>query len=1034
MALKAAQSAASLLPNSALAHRQLRQLCVLGKDIDGALAALEIELRHAKTEERAELLALRVNLHLHGQQDAVSLELALSELQEAKPNDPRPPLYQLVQQLGFGVHAPDPLSDSGPIVGGIARATEQVRRFRAALTSTATGDSSELPASPSLLFHRAQVALSSPDAPGATQALLALAQIPALTLSAKWLAAAFTSAQAGAGSAHLALLKELSAPSGDGIAERAVVREALQAGDDEQVRSVLQAAPEGAFSDLERLTLGALMFAPAQIPSAWIEPLNASEQSPLRNALRAVLGLKLPEGDTSASERLGRLLASGATLTPEELEAVTRERPWIAMLLVLEQDQKANNRSEVVRGLLQWAEQPGFALLNYFAALLCELEANPQRAVSICQKMLALDPGFEPASRMLKELGTPSTVAALELLAEHCDEPERASLLLLEAAEQALATGADNDASALLSAAVQKNPALPFGYLWAKRLTSKCTEPQFVLDWYERERSRGLSDGSLAALGVRTALALAASSPTDAARLLAELALRFPTDLALQFLGESIAKTGWQDLRERTASALPNADRQGLLCEIALGAQSADLRRGVALAEQALHFDDRPFVRALRQHLADQLADPQWLAQVQQLADTSTDPPSRVALLERLAHLAAASGNLPQVQHAWANLLALDPQHLMALLSLQHLQISTAAQADLNATEARLALLLSEEDALALGLLQMCVPSRVAASRPIVQSASQHAVPHFAVLRTALALALMDDDRRQEFAITCKLLEREHGAEDTAALSLRAAEIAYDLGLAQQTFDLTQHALNAVPNHTLGLAVQAQSHQRWEHWSQAAQSLSVFAATSRLPAHRAGALKEAGLLWLNQLSDAERGEAALEEALRLLPPELETECAALTERLAQHYDATQQRLKLIELLDGRLTRTSNEAQQKRLQSLLDKAREEVGATPRPRSVAPKVDASPEHHDALETFARRAFANGDIKGAEGAWLQLVRTVHAPSKQAEYYRNLGQLYQSGQLNLERALVCYAEVRKRLPNDVGVIEKLISLYEQL
>jgi tetratricopeptide (TPR) repeat protein len=347
----------------------------------------------------------------------------------------------------------------------------------------------------------------------------------------------------------------------------------------------------------------------------------------------------------------------------------------------------------------------------------------------------------------------------------------------------------------------------------------------------------------------------------------------------------------------------------------------------------------------------------------------------------------------------------------------------------MRATQVGLSELLNDHDAAPHAQLQLLLAGhREAAPQVLDRMLSADRAP-LSALRTALSQAWLAKDAPRELELILHLLDRSGSEEDHAALALRGAQLAVqleDLALGETLLD---RALSIAPNHAVTLAAQAELYLCLDQWPRVAQALSAFAAASHVTSHRAEALHQAALIWLDRLGDGERGEAALEAAAHLAPNDDD-----LAERLQRHYLETEQRVKLLEQIERRLDHTSDADLKQRLVALRDRTLQEVGATPRPRPVAQKVDASPEHHDALDAYARRSFASGEIKAAEGAWLQLARIVPDPNKQADYYRSLAELYCKGDFNLARAAVCYSEVRKRLPNDLPTAEKLIGLYERL
>jgi hypothetical protein len=578
-------------------------------------------------------------------------------------------------------------------------------------------------------------------------------------------------------------------------------------------------------------------------------------------------------------------------------------------------------------------------------------------------------------------------------------------------------------------------PSWPFAYRVARKLASARGDDETLLRWLDKQRAALGEAASWLPFALQAALSLA---PRDAARALhwlREAVAAAPDDLSLQEFGERL-DAAWPPFRERlAASASSDFDRQRLLIQAAVDAQHTDLAAAVALCRRADALAADVVLQPLLQHLADQLADAAHLqalladARARSAQAAGNSQLAREAW-QRLAQVAGHANDDDLRREAWRNVLRLDPASRPAACALEQLALADPHSTALAESATRLALLLEPADAEAHTQLRLysTAPDDEPYERLLQRLLEAPQVPLQALLAQR-ARAEASGDRQLLLEVLLALGQYTEGPEDSAALSLQAAQLAWSLGDPSSAQGLLDDALEAVPEHIVALSAQAELSKQLELWPTAAQALSAFAAVSHVAAHRADALRQAGLIWLDRLDDAERGEAALEEAVHLDP-----EDDALEDRLSQHYVATSQRVKLSELLERRIARAPQGPARERLQTLRAQTLEEIGGTPPPRPVSAPVDASPEHHDALETYARQTASAGNWRAAEGAYLQLIRIGHEGDKQAEHYRGLAELYASEAQNFERAAVCFREVRKRLPKDVQAAERLIYLYELL
>lgn len=1043
-ALRTAKAASALLPHSVLPQQQLRRLYLCSGNARAALAALDAEIALAPANIAARLLGLRAALTRVLLDDDSEFLRSLASLAEVSPGDPRPALYHLLRQLadergdGKALRLPEGLA-------GAQRALSNYRNPASVHASGATNDSSpslRFDSSPSLRFERARRALLARDLGALLAALNELSTVAGLEPATQWLSAAVHDARDDDRS--LAALRQIAASTqqrDDAGVHRALCRAALRANDAQTLRGALIGAPDGTFSAWERLTLAALGMASWEIPEKWLEtlhcvPSHSAPLTPAAFALRSTLKLE-PAVPETASGLCGleaaRALVAPKPLGATALQALSDSAGPLELMLDLEDQRVADNPSQVASSLLRWAEHTRWTSLAVLAAWLCESAGDSQRAQQICLQLLARDASQEAPLRLALALGAQPSAAAFESLADTSCAP-RAALLLLEAA--ALADTPSDERLRLAERSQQLCPTWPFAYRLVRKLAAARGDDATLLRWLDKQRSALSEASSWLPFALQAALSLAPRDPARALQLLRDVTSVAPDDLSLQEFGERLDAANWPPFRERLAASTgSDFDRQRLLTQAALDAQHADLPAAVALCQRADRLAADTVLQPLLQHLADQLADAAHLqgllenAEAHSAEGNGNSQAAREAW-QRLAQVAGYANDAELRLMAWAQVLQLDPASKPAACALDQLALAEADPSALAQSSTRLALLLDAADAEAHTQLRLhsSAPSDEPYEHLLQRLLEAPEVPLPALL-VQYARTRASGDRQQLLEVLLALGQYAEGPEDSAALSLQAAQLAWSLGDLSSAQGLLDDALEAVPEHIVALSAQAELCKQLQQWPAAAQALSAFAAVSHVDAHRADALRQAGSIWLDRLADAERGEAALEEAVHLGP-----EDDALEERLSQHYLATSQRVKLNELLERRIARAPRGPERERLQTLRAQTLEEIGGTPPPRPVSSPVDASPEHHDALEAYARQTASAGNWRAAEAAYLQLIRIGHEGDKQAEYYRGLAELYASEGQNFERAAVCFREVRKRLPKDVQAAERLIDLHERL
>ncbi|HYJ11147.1 MAG TPA: tetratricopeptide repeat protein, partial [Polyangiaceae bacterium] len=191
-------------------------------------------------------------------------------------------------------------------------------------------------------------------------------------------------------------------------------------------------------------------------------------------------------------------------------------------------------------------------------------------------------------------------------------------------------------------------------------------------------------------------------------------------------------------------------------------------------------------------------------------------------------------------------------------------------------------------------------------------------------------------------------------------------------------------------------------------------------------AHKVSAWHQAGVLWLDKSNDNERGRAALELAVAL---DISNEDAVV--RLQSLYVAGGERERLAELLERRLSHTTDPEERVALEVTRGRALADVGESAQAKAaLAAALDANPDHVEALSAFADLCVQDGDWSAAEQAYIRLVRHLPEPARQAQIYRRLGELYDTALPNVDRAELAYREVLKREPDDADAISRLVQV----
>jgi tetratricopeptide (TPR) repeat protein len=414
-------------------------------------------------------------------------------------------------------------------------------------------------------------------------------------------------------------------------------------------------------------------------------------------------------------------------------------------------------------------------------------------------------------------------------------------------------------------------------------------------------------------------------------------------------------------------------------------------------------------------------------------ARAATDPSEQRELYEALSELDREQGDMASVVLWQTAILEGTPEWLPALRQLEQAYATTARNDALEPICTRLARVLPDLEGLAharLGARFRAKAGAWATQRELAEiGATRHPGSVWA-LRSLAAHARAADEPEKALDAQLRLLELVEHPLDKATLGLRAAEAAARLGHFEQAKALLESCLELVPDHIVALTTLSEVLEGLRDYGGAARALEVVAASSAVDAHRVSAWHQAAVLWLDKVTDAERGRAALEHAIAL-DPEHEDAMARLQSLLIAQGD----RQALAEVLGRRLELATDPEERIALEVQRGRLLAGVGEHVAARSaLTAALDANPEHAGALEALADLSSAEGDWTSAEQALIRLVRHSPEPARQAQIYRRLGELYDTNLPNPERAELAYQEVLKREPDDETANLRLVQIAGQL
>ncbi len=1044
---------ASAVPRAqGMAARQMRALAAADGDFKAVAPALEMEIRSAATvEARVHAAYLSAEVYRLALSDDATAKKKLDLAVRAQQDDPRAHVAKLADLLGKSNAPARVRFPESPALAELVRASEELLRLRGAPAPAGTPPAT----GPLRVFEDARRALSAGEREKAADAISKLSSIPGLAQASAWLSASLLGADPKTSARAISGLSELATRNGSRLARRALVTRALEQGDAEGVhQAVAGSQGEETFSPPDRLALAALTGLSAQsLESTVWQVAHEAELRPLAaafvSATSSPFDVRAGSEASRVEQRLGQALATppGASSGPglghlrSEADAFESTHPLspLSRLLTLEFARAAQAKGAVAVALGEWPRDGADAERDQrlAAALVHELASEHSSATVMYRRALELDAGSEAALRALSSAAPAQTSELLIELSDHLGAAPRAALALLEAA---LRQGSDDSAryQALLERAKVADPELSLSYRLAEVAARQSSDGALLLTAL-RSRREAADDPIERALDlVREALLVAESDLPLAERLIEEALRARPGDLALRELVERMVpseapeRAAW---REASAASSEGPVRARLFAEAALErARARDSEAAARNAYLAAEAGGSELSRVFAErHAATGPAAARISESLIEQARATEDPREQRRLYERLSQLDQTRGESSSALLWQSAILEQSPEHLPALRRLEHAYITGDRLEELEPVAVSLARVLDPAESNAHARLAARLRVRRGAwaeARELAEISLAHSGSELWALRALSAHARAQEDNALGLRVEQQLFALVERPLDKATLALRAAEAAARLERPAETKRLLSLALEQMPEHFLALTTLAEVLEASEEYVAAAEALETAAQVSQVEAHQVSAWHQAAVLWLDKVSNAERGRTALERAVQL---DVGHEDAVV--RLQALYVAANERQKLAELLERRLERTTDPEERIAIEVTRGRALAEVGERDAAKAaLAAALDANPDHAEALEAFAELCLEEGDWASGEQALIRLARhTIELP-RQAQIYRRLGELYDTTLPNPERAELAYKEVLKREPDDADTVARLVQVYGRL
>jgi len=1035
---------ANTAARAGIAGRQLRWLAAAAGDWKLVASTLEHELRGApQSGARAHAAYLDAEIQRLCLADDAAANQRFEMLRSSEPDDPRAHLAKLGAALGTSARPPEHTLPASLAATRLGRALEQSRGLRAT-EGTAEGQGA------AAAFGVVRRALARGDRLAAATALREIGNLEGLGDGAAWFSLALLSQEPSARADVLSRTLALTTGPDARLARRALAARAVEQRDAATLASALEPADD-AFTPAERLVIAALTEQSGDSVEPLANTVSEGELAPLGAAVLAVAGKTTPEAGTEAmraAAALGRALArSNGDTRLERLEPLlrtfveTHAGSATAALLELELATARRRHADVGVALGRFGEeaneQPSPRDRALARALVVELGADHAGARMAYADASEADPSFEGALRArLGVLDPDAQGSALAELAASTSDGTHGALLLLEAAQRVGALDATR-VDEWLKRAVTLEPALAIAFRTGEQQARAAADAERLADWLKARREVTPDEVERALDLVREALLLSDTKPAEAQLLLEGAIQLHPGDVGLRELHERLGggrdgeRGAW---RETAAEHASEGTRALLELQAAFEYERAGDRANAARLAARAATSGGALARLTAERTAAGTPEAARLAEdLLARARAAEDRVEQRELYEALSELDRERGDTASVV-LWQNaILEHAPESLPALRQLELAYAAEGRDEELEPICARLARTLPDLEGFAHARLAARFRAKSGAwatQRELAELAADRNPSSVWALRALAAHARAADEPEKAMDAHVRLEALVEHPLDKATLALRGAEAAARLGRFEQAKAELETCLELVPDHLVGLTTLSEVLEGLRDYAGAARALEVVAESSAVDAHRVSAWHQAAVLWLDKVSDAERGRAALEHAIAL-DPEHEDAMARLQALLIEHGD----RQALAQVLGRRLELAKDPEERVALEVQRGKLLAGVGEHAAARSaLTAALDANPEHAGALEALADLSSTEGDWSSAEQALIRLVRHTPDPARQTQLYRRLGELYDTTLPNPERAELAYQEVLKRDPEDESATLRLVQIAGNL
>ncbi|MCL2724526.1 MAG: hypothetical protein FWD69_08830 [Polyangiaceae bacterium] len=1038
-----ADEARELAPTVALAWRQTRQLSRASHEDLAAL--LDAETAYSPTPAsrvHATLLAADI-LRVHGRRESAIERWNVAR--EVEPADVRAPVARSALALAQSNHsvARSDLTEN-PKLHLLDRAVATALALRGA--SQAGVDTDAMIINDGL--RRTRVALEASDANAAAQSAAEIAAEPSVAKAALWLSAAFgathRNSRRNAASALKTLLDE-----GESAARRQLAARGIELGDAELVEIAL--VGNDAFSPAERAALLTLM---GKDPSSVLERESESLPPPLLDAIAAVSAEGADtaarpartsgEPKTRALATLGRLLAAKAEVraVDEVLAKLPIPLDSSAAGVAIEMAIRDGRAAAVGESLSHFpADQQGAEIGRYLAAaLVAERAAQPADAVRAWSKALrhggAHDGIVRALAKVDKGVDLPTSILGVT---DAMPEGVPKEILRLEA----VARGTPDDARAvsLLEQVHAGAASLGIAEFLLEHLARKHGNGGEALRWVEEQRTSATDPFEISLDAVREALLVADSDAPRASARLQEAHRAHPDDVALRELFERLATeppTDWGQWRERRAEKATGLCRALLFTEAALDYEAAgNDDAALRAATSAREAGDKGLSSLIAERAAIASgATREMTGKLAAFAKATNDRTARREAFERLADIEAYGHKDIAAAHKWhRSALEIAPLSKPSLRFVEHALMTQGNENELDSIFEQIAFALDGTgDGEAAGHMQLAAHLRSRRSgwdrtSDLVRLANRQPEPSLWAIRALHTHARAQRDEETVLSTAMQLVGRTQRPAERATLLLRASEAANHLGRNDEARAHLEQAANEDPGDVITWGLLAEMRANAGEMEASADAYENLARTSSVPNHQLLAWYDAARVWLEQVSDVERGMSALEQCA-----EIDATYEDVFDRLAKLYAERGLDAELASLLERRLEKVYDDGERVALEVELARAMLEMGELGKAKhSLESALDRQPDHTTALSAMAELCAKEGDWAGAEQAYVRLARLLPTDDEQRAVYEHLAEIYAVHTVNLSRAEVAYREVLKRAPSDVATREKLIEIYRR-